>query len=289
MKLGTEAHKVLFCQSFIDSHRQYEPEQLPWPQLDDVALERLRGIPFWEAALETERQAGVMVKAFAETVDDPLIREAIALQGYEENRHARLIEYMIRHYEIQITEPPPVALPSNLKSEFLGFGYGECLDSFLAFGLFDIARQSGFFPEALFTIFSSLLDEEARHITFLVNWVAYSEVQQGRGNRVLRGVNSLWQYSRALRHLLGIVSNPDNGGEGFTATGAKTFMDDLTLEIFLSSSIQANQRRMASVDERLLQPKLLPTLASIALSFVRLMPNRQADKPALPEEGLKTP
>jgi hypothetical protein len=281
MKLGTQEHKELFCRSFINSHQQYEPEALPWPQLDEVALERLRGIPFWAAALDTERQAGAMVKAFAETVDDPLIREAIALQGYEEQRHARLIDYVIRHYDIQITPPPSVPLPQNLESKFLGFGYSECLDSFLAFGLFDIARQSGFFPESLFTIFSAVLDEEARHITFLVNWVAYCEVQQGRGNRVLRGIFSLWLYGRALGHLVAMVRDPNNGGKGFTATGAKTFMDNLTLELFLSSSIQANQRRLESVDSRLLQPKLLPTLAAIALRAIQLLPHRQ---PSIAEE-----
>jgi hypothetical protein len=270
MKIGTETHKELFCQAFINTHQQYQPEALPWPELDEVALERLRGIPFWEAALETERKAGVMVRAFAETVDDPLIREAIALQGEEEDRHARLIEYLIHHYDIQIQEPPAALLPSNLKSEFLGFGYGECLDSFLAFGLFDIARQSGFFPEPLFNIFSAILDEEARHITFLVNWFAYTQIQQGRG--FWRGINSLWYYGQAIRHLAGIVSNPDNGGEGFTATGAKTFMDDLTLEMFLSSSIQANQRRMEQIDSRLLRPQLLPAIATVALRIVHLLP-----------------
>ncbi len=60
MKLGSEQHKELFCRSFIESHLDYEPEQLPWPELDSVALERLRGIPFWKEALITEREAGLM-------------------------------------------------------------------------------------------------------------------------------------------------------------------------------------------------------------------------------------
>jgi hypothetical protein len=38
MKIGSEAHKELFCRSFMESHQKYEPEQLPWPDLDDASL-----------------------------------------------------------------------------------------------------------------------------------------------------------------------------------------------------------------------------------------------------------
>ena len=81
MKLGSEQHKELFCRSFIEGHLKYEPEQLPWPELDGLALERLQTIPFWKEALYTERKAGMMVSAFAKTISDPAIQDAIALQG----------------------------------------------------------------------------------------------------------------------------------------------------------------------------------------------------------------
>ncbi|MCY7390527.1 MAG: ferritin-like domain-containing protein, partial [Leptolyngbyaceae cyanobacterium CAN_BIN12] len=113
MKVGSQAHKELFCQSFIDSYQDYEPETLPWPQLDDAALARLRGIPFWQEALRTERQAGVMVSAFAETITDPMIRAAIALQAKEEARHGRLLEFLINHYDVPINEPPAPKAPPN--------------------------------------------------------------------------------------------------------------------------------------------------------------------------------
>jgi hypothetical protein len=164
MKIGSEAHKELFCRSFMESHLKYEPEKLPWPQLDGVGLERLRGIPFWEKALDTEREAGALVSAYAETVSDPVLREAIALQGVEEARHA-----MIQ-------------------------AFGES----------------------------------------------------------------------------------DTSGAGFTATGASAFAIELTPEMFLSACVQANARRMSRFDDRLLQPQLIPALATAALRtlqfFSRLKP-----------------
>lgn len=79
IKIGSQAHKELFCQSFIASHREYEPETLAWPELDTETLDRLRKIPFWDEAFKTERKAGVMINAYAQTVSDPLLQEAIAL------------------------------------------------------------------------------------------------------------------------------------------------------------------------------------------------------------------
>ncbi|MBW4518284.1 MAG: ferritin-like domain-containing protein [Scytolyngbya sp. HA4215-MV1] len=275
MKIGSEAHKELFCRNFMDSYQDYEPEQLAWPQLDTVTLARLRNIPFWEEALSTEREAGVMVSAFADTVGDPIIRDAIALQGREENRHGRLLEFLIRHYDIPIVERPVPPAPSQIEQSFIDFGFGECLDSFFAFGLFGLARQAGYFPESLFTIFEPLLDEEARHIVFFINWVTYRQVQQGRGVNLLRGSHALWHYGRAILHLLkAFGSAGDGSGEGFTATGAKTFIDDLTVEKFLSMTLQENARRMSVFDERLLQPMLLPRLSTIALRTLKLLPQR---------------
>ncbi len=273
MKIGSETHKELFCQSFMTSHREYEPENLPWPQLDSVALERIQGIPFWQQALDTEREAGVMVSAFADTVGDSVLREAIALQGMEEERHSRLIRTVIERYDISMPERPPVELPSNIEQAFIGFGYGECIDSFLAFGLFGLVRPQGLFPEPLFEIFDAVLQEEARHIMFFVNWVAYLQISQGRG-AILRTTDSLWHYGKAIRKLVGIVSDSDSEGDGFTATGASTFIDELTPEMFLSTCIKENQRRMSAFDSRLLQPRLLPGLAIAALRTIRLLPGQ---------------
>lgn len=279
IKIGSEAHKELFCQSFIDSHLEYEPEKLPWPVLDSVALERLRAIPFWEEALDTEREAGVMVSAFAATISDPLIREAIALQGREEARHARLLEFLINYYDIKIAERPVFVVPQNIETAFIDFGFGECLDSFFAFGLFGIARQSAYFPEALFSIFDPIIAEEARHIQFFVNWVTYLQISQGRGAPGLRAGHALWHYGRAIQHLIKAFGSSSNGsGEGFTATGASNFTDNLTLELLFSTCLEENARRMSVFDQRLLRPQLMPRLVTIAYRILRLLPGSRSSE-----------
>jgi len=105
--IGSDEHKELFCRSFMDSHRAYDPQEWPWPELDDLSLARLRAIPIWTMALEVEIGAGVMLADFAKTEPDPLARRAIELQGYEENRHGRILQCMIDRYGLSVT--PQVA------------------------------------------------------------------------------------------------------------------------------------------------------------------------------------
>jgi len=275
MKIGSEDHKELFCCQFRETHLEYEPEQLSWPQLDSVTHDRLRGIPFWEKALDTEREAGVLVSAYAQLIDDPVLQEAIALQGTEESRHARLIKTLIDRYDIEITERPVIELPRNIEQAFTDFGFEECLDSFFAFGLFGIAREAGFFPEQFFTIFDPILDEEARHIVFFVNWFTYLQIHRGQGFLGLRTTKTLWHYGRALRNLIKAFGDANPSGAGFTATGASAFTIDLTPEKFLTACLQENQRRMSKFDSRLLQPQLMPRIASIALQTLQLLPRRK--------------
>ncbi|GAB1542376.1 hypothetical protein NUACC21_50500 [Scytonema sp. NUACC21] len=276
MKLGSETHKELFCRSFIESHIKFEPEQLSWPTVDSVTLDRLRGIPFWKEAISTEQRAGAMVHAFAETISDPLLREAIALQGMEETRHFRLIQFLVNHYDIKISPPPEPVLPSNIKTAFLDFGFGECLDSFLAFGLFGIARLARYMPESLFEIFHPILNEEARHIMFFVNWVTYLQINEGKSNW-MRGIDALWHYGRAFQDKIqAFHGSTEDKQVGFTATGASNFMDNLTLELFLSTCLKENAKRMSAFDKQLLQPQLLPTLAKISLPIIKLISRRQS-------------
>jgi hypothetical protein len=102
------------------------------------------------------------------------------LQGFEETRHAALIREMIRRYGIPVEEQPLDPLPADIETAFKDFGFGECTDSFLGFGVFKIARESGFLPESMFQIFDTLMYEETRHIVFFVNWMAWQMLESRR-------------------------------------------------------------------------------------------------------------
>lgn len=271
MKIGSQAHKELFCSSFMESHQQMEPEKLAWPKLEGSDLERLRQIPFWEEALNTELEAGNKIAAYLPMISDPLLKDAVALMGEEEAAHGRLFKYMIQHYGIEVPGHPPAKLPRNIEQAFIDFGYGECLDAFLGFGLFKIAHQSKFLPDPMFNIFDRLLQDETRHIVFFVNWVAYLLSSKGQGATLLRSVNSLWYYGRAVQRLMGVVGrSAENSGNSFSATEASVFLEGFSINKLISTCLEENAQRMSVFDDRLLKPQFLPTLAQVALSGINL-------------------
>jgi hypothetical protein len=272
VKIGSDEHKDLFCRLFLESHQRFEPQALPWPDLDSDALARLRAVPFWQEVLHTELRAGRIVNAFAPTISDPVLREAVAVQGFEEARHAGLLRVMIERYGVEIEETEPDPLPEDIETAFIDFGFGECLDSFLGFGAFKIARQSQFLPEPMFEIFETLMYEETRHIVFFINWMAWRETQNGRNAFMLRGANSLRYYMRALGRLMGTVRRGAavNDGKDFSATQASVFLDGFTFQRFVEDCHAENLRRMGGFDTALLQPRFLPALAGVTLSALRL-------------------
>lgn len=268
MHIGSQEHKELFCRSFMDTHRVYEPVDLPWPDLDDAALARLRTIPFWSIALQTEQNAGLMLTSFATTVTDPMIREAIALQGYEEARHARMIGTLVERYGL------PVELeefsPKPTRRAFIDFGYKECIDSFIGFGAFRLAREAHFLPDALVQLFTRVLSEEARHIVFFVNWIAYDRAQRGRIWPVAQAPSVVWGYLRSFVGHFELAGGVKRGTEKQASlTPTEDVFGEFSVTKFLDACLKENADDMAVFDPQLLQPRLVPSVARSALGVAK--------------------
>jgi hypothetical protein len=267
LTIGSEQHKQLFCRVFIETHGRYHPEELAWPEVDEEALARLRALPFWSEALATEANTAAKITALARTERDPLLREAIELQGYEEERHSKLLAVMARRYSLPIEEALPDPLPSDLEWAFIRTEYGECFDSFFAFGLFHFARESGFFPETLVGVFEPIIQEEARHILFFANWIAYRRRQLPVLRQPLhwlrRGAALALQAWRRLQTARGFET------EDFTMKGHQAIDTSISPRAFLDVCLRENDRRLGVFDSRLLRPALVPAVARLARSFLR--------------------
>ena len=274
MKIGSAAHKELFCRTFFDQHRAYEPEQLEWPALDDEALALLRGLPFWTHALQAEEDAGPMISACAALEPDTTLRQALELQALEEARHARIIKHMIERYSLPVGEIR-VEIPADVLEAFIDFGFEECLDSFGAFGLFKLGREHLVMPAALFDIFDRVMQEEASHIVFFLNWFAYQQANRGALPWLFRHSKALKHYLRALRKLAGLAFSDDTAeGKDFIIGGADAFVENLTARAVLAACLEENTRRLAGFDRRLLVPRLAPRLARLALGVLDRLPQR---------------
>jgi hypothetical protein len=259
--VGSEAHKQLFCRTFMESHEAYEPVNLPWPTLDEGSLRKLRALPIWPMALQAETNAGAMVSGFAATIADPAVRQAVELQGFEEARHGRLIQTMVDRYGLSAVAQPPQLEPTE--SAFIHFGYCECLDSFLGFGGYRLAQELEFMPQSLISLFSRVLWEEARHIVFFVNWIAYERVQRGYGAAFMQAVATAIGYIRAV--IDRIVSGRDVAGNATEPVE----LPSIGLIQLLNAGVSENERLMAKFDPRLLRPRVVPGIAQMVLNAAK--------------------
>lgn len=262
LRIGSDEHKELFCHWFMDTHRAYDARDLSWPELDEWTLARLRAVPIWANALQAETRAGVLVTRFAQTLSDPLIRKATALQGLEEKRHARVFMSMAERYGLN-TDAEPFHIKVT-EREFLDFAYKECLDAFLGLGAFRLARDTHFLPDEFLSMFTWFMTEEARHVVFFTNWIAYERVRRKRGAVVLQAVATAIGYARALRMLLRAVNSASNGS-GFMGDG-KAF-GGITLRRYLETCLRENELQMSAFDPRLLRPRVLPAIAQFILKL----------------------
>jgi hypothetical protein len=281
-RIGSLEHRDLFCRTFIETHRPFEPENLPWPRLEARYVDLLRAFPFWSFARSMEQEADRMIASFAKTLDDPVIREAVELQGYEEGRHGRLLNYMLERYEIDVPNVPLTNLPVT-REDFVVFGFSECLDSVIGFGGFALAREKQIFPKGLLDIFEHILFEEARHIVFFINWWRYDEELAGRTNPLTRQLAVLQYHARAGMHQAqgaqgaAVVPAPID----LTGGGSQAILEGVSPKMFLEVALAEERAMMSRIDPRLLRPRLVPTLATAALLGLRLLPPR-AETPKRP-------
>lgn len=266
LDVGSDEHKATFCRVFVDTFHPYEVREVQWPELDEDELARLRALPFWHEAVDSERTAAARVAAMAKVESDPVLREAIEMQAYEEARHADLVESLMRHYGISVPDTRPQR-HRDAEWGFLRMGYGECFDSFFAFGLFRIAADSGIFPRPLVERFDGVMQEEARHILFFANWVAYRGFQLPYHLRprflVRRGLGMSVQAIARARTALQMRSGTVNE-DNFTMQVPES-LGEVTLSSMAQICLAENERRLAPYDPRLLRPRFVPRLVRWAV------------------------
>jgi len=265
---GSVEHKRLFCEMFIATHDPFRPEDLTFPELDAESRDRLVSLPVWTEAVNTERETARKVQLMAAFEPDPSVREAIALQGFEEQRHSQLLARLTQSYGIDVEQRAEEEDPAYPVWEFTRTEYGECFDSFFAFGLFALARDSGFFPPALVNLFDPIMQEEARHVLFFANWIAYRRAQLPLPARPLldlqRGLALALQILSRIRTALDLGNNEQDN----FAMKSHTSFGDFSLRAFIETCVRENDRRLEAYDPRLLRPQFAPRLARLALAVL---------------------
>ena len=147
-------------------------------------------------------------------------------------------------------------------------GYSECVDSFFAFGLFELAKRSGFFPMSLVAMFEPVMQEECRHILFFTNWVRWHRRNLSLLRRAIFDVRRLSVFLRLILERIETARDV-GGGDNFTMTGHESMGIEIDLAGLMKTCLEENERRMSCYDERLLRPTFMPRMVRIARCFVR--------------------
>jgi hypothetical protein len=280
---GSEAHKVAFCRMLLDTHNRYKPAIIDWPVLDPEARDRLTGLPIWDIAVQTEGKARLRVVSYAEQVSDPLLRKALELDGFEEGRHKEVLSNLVEAYGIRLAPEPEYVRPRDPEWAFMVTGFSECIDSFFAFGLFEMAQRSGLFPPKLVETFEPVMQEEGRHILFFVNWVAWHRRQLTWWRRPWFALKVAAVWAFLVWERIGIARGVGGGSanapvspastaqdNNFTLNGSKAVGDgDLSAVELLEICLAENDRRLGGYDRRLLRPVAVPGLARLAHRVMR--------------------
>ncbi|HUC09741.1 MAG TPA: ferritin-like domain-containing protein [Stellaceae bacterium] len=278
---GSEAHKVAFCRMLLETHDRYKPAVIDWPVLEPEARERLITLPIWDIAVQTEGKARERVLSYARTIADPLLREAVELNGFEEGRHKDVLSNLVEAYGIRLAPEPEYVRPRDCEWAFMVTGFSECIDSFFAFGLFALAKRSGFFPPALVDTFEPVMQEEGRHILFFVNWAAWHRRRLPLWRKpgfVLR-VLAVWVF--LIWERIGIArgvgkgdgqANPQTPAQdnNFTLNGSRAVGNvEVSVAELLGICLAENERRLSGYDPRLLRPKVVPSVIRLACRLLR--------------------
>jgi len=220
------------------------------------------------------------VLSYGEEISDPLLRRAIELDGFEEGRHKEVLSNLVQAYGIRLAPEPEYRRPRDPEWAFMVTGFSECIDSVFAFGLFALAKSSGFFPPALVDTFEPVMQEEGRHILFFVNWVAWHRRNLPLWRRPIFWAKILAVWAFLVWERIGIARGFDGAGNGeggmvpqdnnFTLTGSKSVgAADLSIAALIDISLAENDRRLSGYDPRLLRPMVVPCLLRI---IRRLLP-----------------
>ena len=277
VRLGSTTHKLLACRMFRETFNPYKPSIIDWPTLTPQARARLIALPIWDIAVQTEGKARQNMLAYARSLRDADWRDAIELNGWEEGRHKVVLANLVRAYGIALQPEPDYPAPRDPDWAYLVTGFSECIDSFFAFGLFELAKRSGFFPMALVETFEPVIQEECRHILLFANWLAWTRLNLSWWRRIRfeARVAAAWVFLGWER--IGIARGMDDGSgkrssaeqNNFTVTGSKAVSDvEIRPAALLRICLAENDRRFAGYDVRLRRPTTMPALVRVALRFM---------------------
>jgi hypothetical protein len=104
---AADAFAPALREMFFSTFNPYRPAVIAWPKLSPQEQERITSLPIWDIAVQTEGRARLYIACYAATLKDPAMREAMALNAWEEDRHKDVLRRLVEAYGVALVEEPP--------------------------------------------------------------------------------------------------------------------------------------------------------------------------------------
>jgi hypothetical protein len=133
-----------------------------------------------------------------------------------------------------------------------------------------MAKESGYFPAELVDVFEPIVQEEARHILFFINWVAWNAANKPLLPRILFRIKCMAALGLMALGRMSLAGAADGGKskDNFVVAGGEALTTGLSPRRLIEIALEENDRRMLLYDARLPRPGIMPFLAKIALKFL---------------------
>ena len=137
-------------------------------------------------------------------------------------------------------------------------GAGECIDSFFAFGFLALSKRTNDYPLELIELMEPIVQEEARHILFIQNWLLYRRRTVPYISQGIHFFMTMWAFASAGWSRLMDLKNL--GGSAFTIQAREYEGSSMSPKDFINLCQKENNRLLAPYDSRLARPKLTPRI-----------------------------
>jgi hypothetical protein len=247
---GSYPFKKYLCQSFLEHHQSFEPDQFPWPTLTATDQARLV-TPFWGDCLIQCRRSAQVSGLYATQSGDALFQEAIALIHQEELRQAKTLSTLINTYDLSCSanhSAPAIAInpPERM---FIRWGYRKSLEALALGGLYQLAQDSHYLPLEFLILLDPLLDEQVRHASFFANWLGYQTAKRQWRWPERQGWVVLGQQQSQFWRLLESFNRSERDGNlPDPPTPVAQFMGQWNLSQFLGAAQRNFQTRLDALN-----------------------------------------
>ncbi|MEM9136750.1 MAG: hypothetical protein AAGB01_05320 [Cyanobacteria bacterium P01_F01_bin.42] len=243
--------------------------------LEPQTRQRLTELELWPWLYTELLRSGRIARGFAQSIRGTLVQEAIA-QISEDNLDLALsVKKFCEENQLEAALPQVEGAIASGETDFRRVARQNNLMCFLACGLYELALKEDYLQSDVMNCWNQILDVQASHALFVVNWLSYESQAKQKPEYELAGLFALWELRSQWLPLFNKLNRseyndnlPDNPGAVDYFLGRQTFTT------LLDMSEAGYRRRLESFDPQLIRPSVVARTSQFVRGLVGFWPQR---------------